>query len=67
MAFVCIAGFPCSGKSTRARELERFLLVRLADSPPALRRLKVTIINDESLRLEKSVYDGAPLRPDVQR
>ncbi|GAA6060825.1 hypothetical protein JCM10212_005243 [Sporobolomyces blumeae] len=59
MALVTLSGYPCSGKTTRAHQLERYLSHRLAlpDCPPALKLAKVKVINDESLSLAKSVYD----------
>lgn len=59
MALVTFAGFPASGKSIRARELEGFLQTKLATSAPALARLKVIVVSDEGLELSRSTYDGA--------
>lgn len=60
MAMITLAGYPASGKTTRANELISYLERRLADpsTPPAFARLKPVPINDESLSLPKSVYDG---------
>lgn len=60
MALVTLVGFPSSGKSTRAQELCSFLAAKLAlpSTPPAIARLKTVVINDESLGLAKSSYDG---------
>lgn len=60
MALVTFCGFPCSGKTTRAEQLATFLQHKLAapTTHPSLARLKVIIINDESLNLSKSAYDG---------
>lgn len=60
MALVTFSGFPCSGKTTRARQLETYLSHRLSlpDCPPHLARTRVLVINDESLSLSKAVYDG---------
>ncbi|GAA5876196.1 hypothetical protein JCM1840_007068 [Sporobolomyces johnsonii] len=59
MALVTFCGYPSSGKSTRATQLAAFLSAKLAqpDIPPPLARLKLVLINDESLALDKSVYD----------
>ncbi|GAA5961428.1 hypothetical protein JCM3765_003576 [Sporobolomyces pararoseus] len=59
MALVTFSGFPCSGKTTRARQLESYLSHRLSlpDCPPHLSRTRIMIINDESLSLAKTVYD----------
>lgn len=60
MALVTIVGYPCSGKTTRAKELEQFLSGKLAlpSTPPQLARLKILIVNDESLGISKASYDG---------
>ncbi|GAA5883748.1 hypothetical protein JCM16303_002351 [Sporobolomyces ruberrimus] len=59
MALVTLSGFPCAGKTMRARQLESYLSERLSlpGCPPHLARTKVLVINDESLSLSKSVYD----------
>jgi hypothetical protein len=61
MAMITLAGYPASGKTTRAQELVEYLNTRLVDpsTPPSFARLKPVLINDESLNLAKSVYDGA--------
>ena len=60
VAMLTISGFPSSGKSTRAKELATFFETKIATSDAAaIKRLKVAIINDESLNLSKSAYDGA--------
>ncbi len=61
MALVTFAGFPSSGKSTRALELQAFLQAKLAAAPPALARLKVVIVNDDGLELSRSAYDGTTM------
>ncbi|KAK4703078.1 protein KTI12, partial [Phenoliferia sp. Uapishka_3] len=59
VGMLTIAGYPSSGKSTRAKELASFFEAKIAASDvPAVKRLKVAIINDESLNLSKSAYDG---------
>ncbi|KAM0790821.1 hypothetical protein ACM66B_004666 [Microbotryomycetes sp. NB124-2] len=59
MALVMFAGYPSSGKSTRARQLEQFLKAKMAlpTTDASLKRLKTVVLNDESLGLDKSVYD----------
>ena len=68
MALVTFTGFPASGKSARALELEAFLQAKLAASPPALARLKVAMVSDDGLELSRSAYDGMsralPARPE---
>ena len=50
MALVTISGYPCSGKTRRAQELLRLLEERQG--------LRVCLVNDESVGLAKSAYDG---------
>ncbi|GAA6029020.1 hypothetical protein JCM8097_001555 [Rhodosporidiobolus ruineniae] len=61
MAMITLAGYPASGKTTRAQELLAYLDRRLQDpsTPPQFARLKPVLINDESIGLAKSVYDDA--------
>ncbi|BGP18659.1 hypothetical protein JCM10213_002903 [Rhodosporidiobolus nylandii] len=61
MAMITLAGFPSSGKTTRAQELVAYLERRLQDpsTPPQFARLKPVVVNDESLSLPKSAYDDA--------
>ena len=49
MALITISGFPSSGKSTRAAQIQNFILKK---DPP----LNVTIISDHSLGLSPSEY-----------
>lgn len=56
MALVTISGFPSCGKTTRSKQLQ--LLLQEKQSLP------VVLVNDESLNLSRSAYDGAlALRP----
>ncbi|KAK4050750.1 kti12, chromatin associated [Microbotryomycetes sp. JL221] len=59
MALVTFAGYPCSGKSTRARQLQQFLETKLSlpSTSTSVKRLKIVLVNDETLGLDKSVYD----------
>lgn len=60
MAMITFSGYPSSGKTRRANELVSFLTAELQlASSPSLARLKVVLINDESLGISKSSYDGA--------
>ncbi|KDE04321.1 hypothetical protein MVLG_05202 [Microbotryum lychnidis-dioicae p1A1 Lamole] len=61
MALVTFVGYPSSGKSTRAQELQRLLAVKLAhpSTPPHLAKLQVVMISDESLHISKSAYDDS--------
>lgn len=62
VGMLTVCGYPSSGKTTRAKELVSFFSAKIASSDvPAIARLKVVLINDESLNLAKSAYDGASL------
>ncbi|KAM0753765.1 chromatin associated protein KTI12 [Meredithblackwellia eburnea MCA 4105] len=55
-----IAGFPSSGKSTRANQLLNYFQAKITASDlPNVARTKLILINDESLALEKSAYDDS--------
>ena len=56
MALVTISGFPSCGKTTRSKQLQALLQRKQS--------LPVVLVNDESLNLSRSAYDGAlALRP----
>jgi len=52
MALITIAGFPCSGKSTRAQQIRAALETRL-DGPIS----RVLVLSDHSLDIPPSAYD----------
>ena len=58
MALVTITGYPSSGKSRRAAQLKSHLENRLQDPNYAGPKLKVQIISDDDLNLERKVYNG---------
>lgn len=51
MALVVISGYGCSGKTTRAHELEKYLTERQS--------LPVRIVSDETVKTKRSAYDGS--------
>ncbi|KAJ3571768.1 hypothetical protein NP233_g3539 [Leucocoprinus birnbaumii] len=57
MALITFSGFPCSGKSGRVAELQQFLSSKLQDSAVESPFRSVEIISDDSLVLQRSVYD----------
>ncbi|SCV71687.1 BQ2448_3275 [Microbotryum intermedium] len=61
MALVTFVGYPSSGKSTRAQELQQLLAAKLAhpSTAPHLAKLQVVVINDESLHISKGAYDDS--------
>lgn len=58
MALITISGFPCSGKSQRARELSQYMTCKIQDLGLEGIFRSVQIISDDVLGLERSVYDG---------
>jgi len=48
MPLIIMVGIPCSGKSTRAKLIAKFLEEE--------KKLEVQIVNEELLGLEKSLY-----------
>ena len=53
-----IAGFPCSGKTKRTTQLKSAFESRISSSDYSGPKLKVTVINDESVNVPRTVYDG---------
>lgn len=60
MALITIVGFPCSGKSRRAKQLAEDFRKRLADPEYAGPKLQVVVVDDESSHVPRSSYDGRP-------
>ncbi|KIM40044.1 hypothetical protein M413DRAFT_19287 [Hebeloma cylindrosporum] len=58
MALITIAGFPSSGKSTRARQIQAALETRLNDDGP---KFRVLLLSDHSLHILPSAYDHSAL------
>jgi protein KTI12 len=59
MALVTFSGYPASGKTRRATQLKEHLETRLADHSYNGLELKVVILSDDSLDIDRSCYDGA--------
>ncbi|KAI9635936.1 chromatin associated protein KTI12 [Dioszegia hungarica] len=59
MALITISGFPCSGKSTRALQLQQDFLARLSSPEYTGPKLRVIIVDDESNHVPRSVYDSS--------
>ncbi|KAI9316351.1 chromatin associated protein KTI12-domain-containing protein [Dichotomocladium elegans] len=55
MPLIVLTGFPCSGKTQRAKQLEQYLLKRLQDEG---RTMRIHIINDDTLHIRKDAYRG---------
>ncbi|WVR03463.1 hypothetical protein IAU60_000454 [Kwoniella sp. DSM 27419] len=59
MALVTIAGYPCSGKSTRATQLQEYFTRRLGEADYEGPELQVVIVSDESSHVPRSTYDSS--------
>jgi len=59
MALVTISGFPCSGKTTRALELQSALTKLIQDESYKGPLSKVVILSDDTLNLSRTVYDDS--------
>jgi protein KTI12 len=58
MALVTISGYPCSGKTTRALQIQTAFEERIKD-PAYVGPIKtVKLISDETLELSRKAYDG---------
>lgn len=58
MALVTISGFPCSGKTTRARELAEYLEGRFCDPEYTGEKFDVVVVDDPGCHVARSAYDG---------
>jgi protein KTI12 len=58
MALITITGFPCCGKSRCADKLKEYLTAKLQDPDYGGPIGSVEIISDDTLGLQRSVYDG---------
>ncbi|KAI8376154.1 chromatin associated protein KTI12 [Radiomyces spectabilis] len=56
MPLIILTGFPSSGKTRRAKEIEQFLLQKLQAEN---RSMRIHLINDESLNIAKDAYKEA--------
>ncbi|OAL44567.1 chromatin associated protein KTI12 [Pyrenochaeta sp. DS3sAY3a] len=68
MPLVLISGFPSAGKTTRALQLKEYLESKIASSAADARaaRLKVHLINDQTLGLSRNVYHTAKAEKDAR-
>ena len=57
MALITISGYPCSGKTTRAAQIQHLLLQFLKDPAYDGPLMKVEILSDDHLNLSRTVYD----------
>jgi len=66
MALITISGFPASGKSKRAHQIRDHLERYLADISYAGPELKVVILSDDVLNIDRNAYNGG-FRQDLSR
>ncbi|KZT21384.1 chromatin associated protein KTI12 [Neolentinus lepideus HHB14362 ss-1] len=59
MALITFSGYPCSGKSCRAQQLKSHLEDFLQNPSYAGPKLKVQILSDDTLNIERSAYDSS--------
>ncbi|PCH36115.1 chromatin associated protein KTI12 [Wolfiporia cocos MD-104 SS10] len=64
MALITVSGYPSSGKSRRAEQLKTHLEARLRDPGYAGPNLKVSVVSDDVLNIDRQVYnDGRAEKP----
>ena len=65
---ILISGFPSSGKTLRATQIKSSFEAKIANSThdPRVTRLKVQIVNDETLSLSRDVYSAARSEKDAR-
>jgi protein KTI12 len=61
MALITISGYPCSGKTRRAEQIQTLLEQHLKDSNYEGPLLKVVCLSDDTLSLKRTSYDGESL------
>lgn len=58
MAFITISGYPCSGKSTRARQIKADFERRLQEEAYSGPKLSVEIVDDPVSKVTRESYDS---------
>lgn len=58
MALITISGYPCSGKTTRAVQIQDWLQSFLKDPTYHGPLMNVFVLSDDHLNLDRAVYDG---------
>ncbi|KAH7092002.1 chromatin associated protein KTI12 [Paraphoma chrysanthemicola] len=68
MPLVLISGYPSAGKTTRAQQLKEYFESKIASAGADARvgRLKVHLINDQTLGVSRSVYHTAKAEKDAR-
>jgi tRNA uridine 5-carbamoylmethylation protein Kti12 len=58
MALVTIVGFPCCGKSTRAKQIKEYLEKRIQEESTEGPKLSVVLVDDDNSHVLRSTYDS---------
>jgi protein KTI12 len=58
MALITITGYPSSGKTRRALQIQSHLQTRLQDPNYGGPKLNVTLLSDDVLNIDRSAYNG---------
>ena len=58
MALVTIVGFPCCGKSTRAKQIKEYLEKRIQEETTEGPKLSVVLVDDDNSHVPRSTYDS---------
>jgi protein KTI12 len=66
MALVTISGFPCSGKTTRAKQIKAEFERRLAAPEYKGPSYRVVIVDDEGSNVSREAYDSECRRSDSE-
>ncbi|KAL8669253.1 MAG: hypothetical protein Q9168_006153 [Polycauliona sp. 1 TL-2023] len=67
MPLILVSGYPSSGKTYRSNQLVEFFNTKItAATEPHIRRLGVTLINDQTLGLNREVYRDARSEKDAR-
>ncbi|CAE7033241.1 hypothetical protein P3342_007032 [Pyrenophora teres f. teres] len=68
MPLVLISGFPSAGKTTRAIQLKDYFESKIASAPADahVSRLKVHLVNDQTLGVSRTVYHTAKAEKDAR-
>ncbi|KAG8967866.1 hypothetical protein FRC03_009153 [Tulasnella sp. 419] len=59
MALITISGYPSSGKSRRAAQIQEYLVERLGSPDYPGPAIKVSVLSDDTLNLKRSAYDDS--------
>ncbi|KAI0730316.1 chromatin associated protein KTI12 [Fomitopsis betulina] len=66
MALITISGFPCSGKSRRALQIQAHFESRIQDPSYSGPKLKVFIVSDDELNIDRTAYGDGRLEKSAR-